>query len=58
MLVTTITAMILNVRSFYGSGSYLLLVVGLILLVLALWLTVEGVVGLARAWGRARSQSA
>jgi carbon starvation protein len=57
MLVTTITAMILNVRGFYGSGSHLLFVVGLILLVLALWLTVEGVVGLARARRRAESRS-
>lgn len=54
MLVTTIVAMTLNVRTFYGSGNYLLLVVGLILLLLALWLTIEGVLGFARARDEAR----
>jgi carbon starvation protein len=54
MLVTTIVAMILNVRGFYNSGSYLLLAVGLMLLLLALWLTVEGVLGFARARAGAR----
>jgi carbon starvation protein len=56
MLVTTITAMILNVRNFYKSGSYLLLAVGGILLVLAIWLTLEGVVRFARI--RAETPSA
>ena len=55
MLATTITAMILSVRDFYGSGSHLLLVVGLVVLVLALWLTVEGVLSFARARATSRS---
>ena len=54
MLVTTIVAMILNVRDFYNGKSYLLLVVGLILLVLAVWLTVEGVLRFKQTRAAAR----
>ena len=54
MLVTTIVAMILNVRDFYNGNSYLLLVVGLILLVLAVWLTVEGVLRFKQTRAAAR----
>lgn len=43
MLVTTLSAMILNVRTFYEQGSYLLLAVGGAVLVLAVWLVIEGV---------------
>ena len=42
MLATTIFAMVANVRSFYADGNRLLLAVGSFLLVLAVWLTVEG----------------
>jgi len=42
MLVTTIFAMVANVRTFYADGNRLLLAVGSFLLVLAVWLTVEG----------------
>ena len=43
MLVTTLAAMVINVRSFFNQGSYLLLAVGGVVLFLALWLIVEGV---------------
>ncbi len=45
---TTLAAMIINVRSFYNQGSYLLLVVGGVVLLLALWLIVEGVLRFTR----------
>ena len=48
MLITTIFAMVENVRSFYAAGNHLLLAVGLFLLVLAVWLTVEGVLRFRR----------
>ena len=43
MLVTTVAAMVANVRNFYNDGNYLLLAVGGIVLFLALWLIVEGI---------------
>jgi carbon starvation protein len=42
MMVTSIVAMVLNVRGFYEEGQHLLLAVGGLLLVLAVWLAVEG----------------
>lgn len=48
MLVTTMVAMVANVRRFYGQGSYLLLIVGGIVLVLAIWLVVEGILRFTR----------
>jgi carbon starvation protein len=53
MLVTTLIAMVSNVRTFFDQGSYLLLVVGGIVLLLAVWLVVEGVVRFARGRERA-----
>jgi carbon starvation protein len=43
MLVTTLVAMVYNIGTFYESGSLLLLGVGVILLVLAIWLVVEAI---------------
>ena len=48
MLVTTIAAMVINVRSFFNQGSYLLLAVGGVVLFLAIWLIVEGVLRFTR----------
>jgi len=48
MLVTTIVAMVANVRRFYDQGSYLLLFVGAIVLLLAVWLVVEGILRFTR----------
>ena len=48
MLVTTLIAMLSNVRSFFNEGSYLLLAVGGAVLLLALWLIVEGVLRFTR----------
>jgi carbon starvation protein len=42
MIVTTLVAMVSNVRTFFLQGSYLLLVVALSVLALALWLIAEG----------------
>ena len=49
MLVTTVVAMVLNVRLYFNQGNYLLLTVGGILLFLAVWLIIEGVVRFSRA---------
>ena len=56
MLVSTMTAMVLNLVAFYrtwsaGEGGAALFVVGSILLVLAVWLTVEAVVTLIGSRG-------
>ncbi len=51
MLVSTLTAMVLNLRSFYmrwHEGGAPLFVVGLVLLLLAVWLLVEAVITLVR----------
>lgn len=48
MLVTTLIAMVSNVRTFLEQGSYLLLVVGGVVLFLAVWLVVEGILRLTR----------
>jgi len=48
MLVTTLVAMVINVRTFFNQGSYLLLAVGGVVLFLALWLIVEGVLRFTR----------
>jgi hypothetical protein len=51
MAVSTILAMFSNLRDFWaqvGEGGGPLFAVGLILLVLAIWLMIEGVVALAR----------
>ncbi len=48
MLVTTLIAMVSNVRTFFNQGSYLLLAVGGVVLLLALWLVVEGVLRFTR----------
>ncbi|HKI85583.1 MAG TPA: carbon starvation CstA family protein [Thermoanaerobaculia bacterium] len=47
MLVTTLTAMVINLRDFWrqpASGGMMLFIVGLVLLVLALWLVFEAIV--------------
>jgi carbon starvation protein len=49
MLITTLVAMVYNITVFYESGSILLLGVGVILLLLlAAWLVVEGIIRFAR----------
>ncbi len=48
MVITTIIAMVINVRRFYLQDNYLLLVVGSILLLLAVWLVAEGIIRFAR----------
>ncbi|RKY21381.1 MAG: carbon starvation protein A, partial [Planctomycetota bacterium] len=50
MLISTLVAMSANLVTFVGSGQVLLAVVGGVLLLLALWLTLEGVL----AWRRDR----
>jgi carbon starvation protein len=42
MLATTIVAMVLKVGDFYRAGRHILLVMGVVILVLAFWLIVEG----------------
>ena len=54
MMITTMVAMILNVRDFYNGESHLLLAVGLVLLMLAVWLTVEGVLRFKQTRAAAR----
>lgn len=49
MLVTTLAAMVLNVRTYFTRGNYLLLGMGVVLLALAIWLVVEGVIRLKQA---------
>jgi hypothetical protein len=52
MLVSTLTAMLSNLSDFWrqwDEGGSALFVVGLILLVLAIWLAVESLAALARA---------
>ncbi len=46
MLVTTMTAMVIKLRDFWNLQTYLLLILGLGILVLAVWLTVEAVIRL------------
>ena len=48
MMVTTLVAMVSNVRTFYMQKNYLLLGVGAAVLLLAIWLVVEGVVRFTR----------
>jgi carbon starvation protein len=48
MLVTTLIAMVSNVRTFFSQGNHLLLVVGAAVLVLAVWLIIEGVLRFTR----------
>ena len=48
MFITTLVAMVLNVRSFFAQGNYVLLTVGFLLIVLAVWLIVEGVLRVSR----------
>jgi carbon starvation protein len=48
MLVSTVSAMVIKIREFYRDGHYLLLVLGLIILVLALWLAGEAVFRMKR----------
>jgi carbon starvation protein len=49
MMVTTLVAMVSNVRTFFLEGSYLLLAVGGVVLFLALWLVAEGVLRFTRS---------
>ncbi|HXV63338.1 MAG TPA: carbon starvation protein A [Vicinamibacteria bacterium] len=55
MLVTTLVAMIANVKRFYLEGNYLLLGVGSSVLVLAVWLVVEGAIKFTRGRSQALS---
>ena len=48
MMVTTLVAMVSNVRTFYLQKNYLLLGVGATVLLMAVWLVVEGVVRFTR----------
>jgi carbon starvation protein len=48
MIVTTIVAMVSNVRTFFLEGNYLLFAVGTAVFLLALWLIVEGVLRFTR----------
>lgn len=48
MLVTTLIAMVANVRTFFEQGNFLLLAVGVSVLFLAIWLVVEGLVRFTR----------
>lgn len=48
MLVTTIVAMVLNIRSFMGSGQWPLLLLTLLLAALALWLIIEAWIVIVR----------
>ena len=48
MMVTTLVAMVSNVRTFYQQKNYLLLGIGAAVLLLAIWLVVEGVVRFTR----------
>ncbi len=48
MLLTTFTAMLIKLRDFWNLGTYLLLAVGGIIVSLAIWLSVEGVIRVAR----------
>ncbi len=51
MLVSTLTAMVLNLRDFlrtWSEGGAVLFMVGSVLLALALWLLVEAVITLVR----------
>ncbi len=60
MLVSTLTALVSNLGDFlkdWGRGGGPLFVVGLVLLVLAVWLTVEAVLTLVRSRGRPPLQS-
>lgn len=44
MLVSTVSAMVMKIKEFYRGGHYLLLVLGVLILGLALWLTLEAVI--------------
>jgi carbon starvation protein len=48
MLGTTLIAMVMNVKDFFMAENYLLLAIGSILLMLAVWLGVEGIIIFAR----------
>ena len=41
MLVTTLTAMLIKLRDFWNDETYLLLILGGVILVLSIWLAVE-----------------
>lgn len=41
MLITTLTAMLIKIRDFWSTNSYLLLVLGGVILVLSVWLAIE-----------------
>jgi len=43
MLVSTVTAMVLKICQFYREGHYLLLALGIVLLLMAVWLTGEAI---------------
>ncbi len=49
MLATTLTAMIIKLRDFWNSGSYLLLVLGGMIFLLSIWLAVEAVIRVAKS---------
>ncbi len=49
MLLTTLTAMVIKLQDFWELGTWLLLAVGGIILSLALWLSVEGVIRVRKA---------
>ena len=44
LLGTTLIAMVMNVKTFFMAESYLLLAVGSLLLMLAAWLVIEGII--------------
>ena len=54
MLITTLTAMVIKIRDFWNSETYLLLILGGGIFLLSLWLGLEAVLRVAQT-GRARS---
>ena len=60
MLLSTFAAMISNLGDFWsqrGEGGGVLFAIGLVLLVLAIWLSVEAIFALKRFWGAPKLQS-
>ena len=48
MLITTLTAMLIKIRDFWNADTYLLLVLGGVILVLSIWLAVEAGIRILR----------
>ncbi len=48
MLISTMTAIVENLREFYLAGNHLLLVMGLLLFVAGIWIVIEGIIAFCR----------